>query len=127
MENDLKDTVDGRQTADAANEEAEFLALARKRMIHTLPVARRLRRSQDEYYANADIFDFLREDIAEMQGFFSWLDYNTSDPERIQAACHYYLIHPAATDEEKEKLAHDLTTLTAFCTTLTAYRPPSSP
>lgn len=80
-------------------------------------------KSLEDYRSSDDLLDFLREDIAEMQGFFSWLDFTTLNIERIISACTYYFIYMKdEKTDEKLRLMKDVSDLIAFNFSLTGYQ-----
>lgn len=87
---------------------------------HFIREARRMRTSRMDYYAEPDLFDYARENAAEMEGLFNWLNTHNLNTERIQKACVYYLIHADESEREKEKLGNDLNNLISFKTGLTS-------
>lgn len=111
-------------TAESKGEEQvpKITSTKRRLKLNFLRQAKRMRRSRTEYYAEPDLFDFIREDTALMQSFFSWLDFSDLNLERIQAACNYFLIHSDEKKDEKMKLSHDLKELFSFNISLVAYR-----
>lgn len=92
----------------------EITSTKRRLKLNFLREAKRMRKSQTEYYAHPSLFDYIREDTALMQGFFHWLESNRLSLERIQTACNYFLIHSDETKEEKTKLSDDLKDLLSF-------------
>lgn len=111
-------------TAKSTGEEqvVEITSTKRRLKLNFLREAKRVRKSRMDYYAEPDLFDFIREDTALMQSFFSWLDFSDLSLERIQTACNYFLIHSGEKEDEKIKLSHDLKELFSFNTSLVAYR-----
>lgn len=92
----------------------EITSSKRRLKLNFLREAKRMRKSQTEYYAHPSLFDYIREDTALMQGFFNWLEFSHLNLERIQTACNYFLINSDETKEEKTKLSNDLKDLLSF-------------
>lgn len=92
----------------------EITSSKRRLKLNFLREAKRMRKSQTEYYAHPSLFDYIREDTALMQGFFHWLESNRLSLGRIQTACNYFLIHSDETKEEKMELSNDLKDLLSF-------------
>lgn len=103
-------------TAESTGEEqiSEITSTKRRLKLNFLREAKRMRKSQTEYYAHPSLFDYIREDTALMQGFFHWLESNRLSLERIQTACNYFLIHSDETKDEKMKLSNDVKDLLSF-------------
>lgn len=99
----------------------EITSSKRRLKLNFLREAKRMRKSQTEYYAHPSLFDYIREDTALMQGFFNWLEFSHLSLERIQTACNYFLIHSDETKEEKTKLSNDLKDLLSFNTSYAAF------
>ena len=99
----------------------EITSTKRRLKLHFLREAKRIRRSRTDYYAEPNLFDFIREDTAMMQAFFHWLDFSSLSLERIQTACNYFLINADENEEEKMKLSNDLKELISFNTSLVAF------
>ena len=92
----------------------EITSTKRKLKRHFLREAKRIRKSRTDYYAEPDLFDFIREDTALMQGLFYWLDSSHLNLERILTACHYFLIHADEEEDKKMELSDDLKGLVSF-------------
>ncbi|HJG19170.1 hypothetical protein [Odoribacter splanchnicus] len=87
-----------------------------------LAEAKRKFKSRSDYLEHSDLLDYLLEDTAEMQGFFSWLDGKSFDFEDFYSIFVDYVLLCDRSKEEKKKIMHNLYDLMDFHKHLEASR-----
>lgn len=117
----MDDTVANTPKSTGEEQVVKITSTKRKLKLHFLREAKRIRKSQMEYYAQPSLFDYIREDTALMQGFFNWLEFGHLNLSRIQTACNYFLIHADEKEDEKMELSNDLNNVIGFNTSYVSY------